>query len=56
MTYSPKHVGFITGMVGVFASPNKALGAGLLGIGWAYDNMATWFDRRMKKDDEENAD
>lgn len=56
MTYSPKHVGFLTGLVGVFASPNQALGAGLLAVGWAYDTAATYIERRLNKGDEDDAD
>jgi hypothetical protein len=56
VAYSPKHVGLATGMVGDLASPNKLVASGLLVIGWAWDNTATWIDRRMKKNGEDNAD
>lgn len=56
VTYSPKHVGLATGLVGALSSPNKLVASGLVVVGWAYDNMTTYIDRRMKKDDEGNAD
>ena len=56
VTYSPKHVGLATGLVGALASPNKLVSGALVVVGWAYDSMTTYIDRRMKKDDEDNAD
>jgi len=56
VTYSPKHVGLATGLAGALASPNKLVSSGLVIVDWAYDNIATYIDRRMNKDDEDNAD
>jgi hypothetical protein len=56
VAYSPKHVGLATGLVGALSSPNKLVASGLVIVGWAYDNVTTYIDRRMKKDDEDNAD
>jgi hypothetical protein len=56
VTYSPKHVGLATGLAGALASPNRLISSGLVIVGWAYDNIATYIDRRMNKDDEDNAD
>jgi hypothetical protein len=45
-----------TGLVGALASPNKYVAGGLVVIGWAYDTLATYIDRRMKRGGEENED
>ena len=51
-----KHVGLATGLAGALSSPDKVVASGLVIVGWAYDNMTTYIDRRMKKGDEDNAD
>jgi hypothetical protein len=56
VTYSPKHVGLISGLVGAFLSPNEWIAGGMVVFGWAWDNVATYIDRRAKKGDGKNAD
>ena len=52
MVYSPKHVGLATGLAGALANPNRLVAGGLVVVGWAYDSVLTFIDRRMKKDDD----
>lgn len=52
VVYSPKHVGLATGLAGALTNPNSLVAGGLVVVGWAYDSVLTFIDRRMKKDND----
>ncbi len=56
VAYTPKSVGFATGVVALWASPNKVVGTGILASGAALDIVSTCWARYKERRKERDED
>jgi hypothetical protein len=54
VAYSPHGAGFVGGLIGVWASPNKLVGTGILVAGTAFDVVSEWWGRRRERREEQD--